>query len=80
MAPTLEEEPLDLDEVAVGEWVEAGSEEDRLGVEAAVLIVVPGPASGVSEKERGKRKTTMLGRKKGVPTADGTRFEWIPGA
>jgi hypothetical protein len=60
-APTSEEEPLELDEgdeVAVGEWVEAVGEEDTMAEEAGELIVVPGPASGVSEKETGERKTT----------------------
>ena len=54
-APTLEE-PLDLDEgdqVGVGECIAAMGGEDRLGVEAGVLIVVPEPTSGVSEKEGG---------------------------
>jgi hypothetical protein len=65
-APILEEEPPDLDEgddVVVGEWVEAVSEEDRLGVGAGVLIVVPGPASGVSEKEGSVRQPSG-GKKK----------------
>jgi hypothetical protein len=51
MAPTLEEPP-DLDEVAVGEWV-ALDEEDRMAEAEGVLITAPGPASGVSEKEGG---------------------------
>jgi hypothetical protein len=68
ITPTLEEEPLDLDEgdeVAVGEWVVAVSEEDMVGVEAGMVIVAPGPASGVSEKE-GWRKTTQVREKKRV--------------
>jgi hypothetical protein len=55
MAPTLEDETLDLDEVAVGDLV-AWDDEDRIAEEAGVLITAPGPASGVSEKEG--RKTT----------------------
>jgi hypothetical protein len=59
MAPTLEEEPPDLDEVAVGEWV-AWDEKDMISEEVGVLITAPGLASGVSEREGGARchKTT----------------------
>jgi hypothetical protein len=56
MSPTLGEEPPELgegDEVDVEEWVEAVDEEDRVGVEAGTPIIMPGPTSGLSEKEVG---------------------------
>jgi hypothetical protein len=62
MAPALEEEPLDLDEVAVGEWV-VWNEEGTMAEAAGVLITAPGLASGVSEKEGGSVRQPVTEKK-----------------
>jgi hypothetical protein len=79
MAPTLEEEPVDLDEVGVGEWVALG-EEDRVPEEAGVLIAAPGPASGVSEKEGWSVRRPSDGEKRVLqpPTARDSSGSQVP--